>query len=98
MKPNIKTTQAFYHNLGKLFYAIAFSDKKVSPEEFKVLQEYVESYWLPYDDLTDIFGSDAAHLMEVVFEGVHFLMKVQTICTMLSLLIKMNNRIYIMIK
>ncbi|GAK94708.1 hypothetical protein JCM19298_283 [Nonlabens ulvanivorans] len=72
MKPNIKTTQAFYHNLGKLFYAIAFSDKKVSPEEFKVLQEYVESYWLPYDDLTDIFGSDAAHLIEVVFEGVHF--------------------------
>ena len=72
MKSNIKTTQAFYHNLGKLFYAIAFSDKKVSQEEFKTLKKYIENYWLQYDNLTDIFDNDAAHLIEVVFEGVQF--------------------------
>lgn len=72
MKSNIKTTQAFYHNLGKLFYAIAFSDKKVSQEEFKTLKQYIENYWLQYDNLTDIFDNDAAHLIEVVFEGVQF--------------------------
>lgn len=72
MKPNIKTTQAFYHNLGKLFYAVAFSDKKVREEEFKTLQDYVKEFWMDYDDLNDILDGDAALLIEIVFEGVQF--------------------------
>jgi hypothetical protein len=72
MKPAIKTTEAFYHNLGKLFYAVAFVDKKVSDEEFLTLQEYITDYWIAYDDLTDLFNHDAAHLIEVVFEGIQF--------------------------
>ncbi|MEP5131328.1 hypothetical protein, partial [Nonlabens ulvanivorans] len=72
MKPNIKTTESFYHNLGKLFYAVAFCDKKIAPEEFKTLQVYIEKFWLQYDELTDILGGDAAHLIEIVFEGVQF--------------------------
>lgn len=72
MKPNIKTTEAFYHNLGKLFYSIAAADKKVHEEEFKTLRSFIEKYWLDYDDLEDIFESDAAYLIEVVFEGVDF--------------------------
>ncbi|GAL01683.1 hypothetical protein JCM19314_1836 [Nonlabens ulvanivorans] len=72
MKPNIKTTESFYHNLGKLFYAVAFCDKKIAPKEFKTLQVYVEKFWLQYDELTDILGGDAAHLIEIVFEGVQF--------------------------
>jgi replication initiation and membrane attachment protein DnaB len=70
MKSNIKTTEAFYHNLGKLFYAVAFADKTVREEEVDTLHEYVEKYWLDYDDLEDVFDSDAAHLIEIVFEGV----------------------------
>lgn len=70
MKSDIKTTETFYHNLGKLFYAIAFADKTVRKEEVETLREYVKKYWLSYDDLTDAFGSDAAHLIEIVFEGV----------------------------
>tara|TARA_R110002051_G_scaffold91205_3_gene160296 strand:+ start:62065 stop:62472 length:408 start_codon:yes stop_codon:yes gene_type:complete len=70
MKPKIITTEAFYQNLGKLFYAVAFADKRVRPEEFSKLQECVLEYWLDYDDLQDVFGSDASFLIEMVFEGV----------------------------
>lgn len=70
MKTNIITTEAFYQNLGKLFYAIAFSDRKVRDEEFSKLQLCVLEYWLEYDDLLDTFGSDASYLIETVFEGV----------------------------
>lgn len=70
MKSNIKTTETFYHNLGKLFYAIAFADKHVHEDETAILQQYVRDYWLDYDDLNDVFDSDAAHLIEIVFEGV----------------------------
>jgi RNAse (barnase) inhibitor barstar len=72
MKPNIKTTQAFYHHLGKLFYAVAFSDKTVHEEEFKTLQNYIQEFWVDYDDLNDALDGDAALLIEIVFEGVQF--------------------------
>lgn len=72
MKSNIKTTETFYHNLGKLFYAVAAADKVLREEEFEPLRDYLENYWLDYDDLLDVFESDAAHLIEVVFEGVQF--------------------------
>ena len=70
MKSIIKTTETFYHNLGKLFYAVAFADKTVRKEEVETLREYVKKHWLSYDDLKDVFDSDAAHLIEIVFEGV----------------------------
>ncbi|RMB64113.1 hypothetical protein EAX61_01685 [Dokdonia sinensis] len=70
MEPKIITTEAFYQNLGKLFYAIAFADKRVRDEEFSKLQLCVLEYWLDYDDLLDTFGSDASFLIEIVFEGV----------------------------
>jgi glycosidase len=70
MKSIIKTTETFYHNLGKLFYAVAFADKTVRKEEVDTLREYVKKHWLSYDDLKDVFDSDAAHLIEIVFEGV----------------------------
>jgi len=43
----------------------------VREEESLILQQYVQKYWLDYDHLTDVFDSDAAHLITIVFEGVH---------------------------
>ena len=60
----------FYQQLGKLFYAIAAADKVVREEEFARLQSCVHDYWLEVDDLEDSLGSDAAHLITIVFEGV----------------------------
>ena len=61
---------SFYHQLGKLFYAIAAADKVVRDEEYSRLQYCVLNYWLDLDDLQDTFGSDAAYLIEIVFEGL----------------------------
>lgn len=69
METTQKRNLAFYHNLGKLFYAIAAKDKVVRSEEFSKLQLCIQEYWLDLDDLEDIFGSDAAYLIEIVFEG-----------------------------
>lgn len=70
MKPKIITTEAFYQNVGKLFYAVAFADRRVRDEEFSKLQLCVLEFWLDYDDLLDVFGSDASYLIGIVFEGV----------------------------
>ncbi|WGK64006.1 hypothetical protein [Croceiramulus getboli] len=60
---------SFYHSLGKLFYAIANADREVREEEYQRLQRYVSDYWTAIDDLEDVMGEDAAHLIKVVFEG-----------------------------
>lgn len=73
MKSNISTTEVFYQNLGKLFYAIAFADNRVHDEEYSRLQLCVLDLWLDYDDLFDVFGSDASYIIEMVFEGVEAL-------------------------
>lgn len=64
------TTKAFYQNLGKLFYAIAFTDKNVRQEEFSKLKVCILEFWLDYDHLLDVFGNDAAYQIEMVFEGL----------------------------
>lgn len=69
METTQKRNLAFYHNVGKLFYAIAATDKVVRSEEFSKLQLCIQEYWLDLDDLEDVFGSDAAYLIEMVFEG-----------------------------
>lgn len=73
MKTKQKRNLAFYHSLGKLFYAIAAADKVVRDEEFSRLQLCVREYWLNLNNLEDVFGSDAAYLIEIVFEGVEAL-------------------------
>ena len=70
MEAEMKRSLTFYHSLGKLFYAIAATDKVVRSEEFEKLQLCVLNYWLDLDDLEDAFGSDAAYLIEIVFEGL----------------------------
>ncbi len=60
---------AFYHSLGKLFYAIAAADKIVRPKELKKLQSCVEKYWLDLDHLQDVFRADPAYVIEVIFDG-----------------------------
>lgn len=63
-----KKTHKFYQNLGKLFYAVAASDKQVSLEEFDRLKQLVKSQWLHVDPITDNFGTDAAYQIEIVFD------------------------------
>ena len=68
MNTSLKLEIEFYQNLGKLFYAIAASDKIVRKEEIKTLIELVKSKWLALDDFEDEFQVDAAYQIETVFD------------------------------
>jgi hypothetical protein len=58
----------FYQNLGKLFYAIAASDKIIREQEISTLKDVVRSEWLSLDDNTDEFKTDSAFQIEIVFD------------------------------
>jgi hypothetical protein len=58
----------FYQNLGKLFYAVAAADNKVHPSEFLKLKDIVKSKWLDLDPVNDVFDTDAAYQIEIVFD------------------------------
>jgi hypothetical protein len=64
-------TLKFYQNLGKLFYAIAASDKKVRIVEVEKLKELVKNQWLDVDIIEDTFGTDAAYQIEIVFNWLN---------------------------
>ena len=71
MKKSLKLEIEFYQNLGKLFYAIAASDKIVRETEIETLIKLVKSKWLPLDDFEDEFQVDAAHQIETVFDWLN---------------------------
>lgn len=60
--------EKLYQNLGKLFYAIAAADNEIHKEEIDTLKEIVEKDWVKVDDLKDEFGTDAAYLIEFIFD------------------------------
>lgn len=60
--------QKFYQNLGKLFYAVAASDKVVKMEEIDTLKDIVEQEWVSIDDYQDEFGTDTAYQIEIIFD------------------------------
>jgi len=68
MKNNPEIMLEFYQNLGKLFFAVAAADKKVETNEITTLKECVTKYWLNLEDTDDVFGSDAAFQIEMVFD------------------------------
>ncbi|MBP2831476.1 hypothetical protein J8281_04685 [Aquimarina sp. U1-2] len=57
-----------YQNLGKLFYAIAASDRVVREAEYNMLRKIVQTKWLNASKVEDKFGPDAAYQIEIVFD------------------------------
>lgn len=68
MKASDETMVRFYRLLGKTFYSFAMVDKSVRQEEIEKLKELVQKEWLPVEDSFDVFGSDSAHQIEIVFD------------------------------
>lgn len=60
--------QKIYEKLGYLFYAIAAADAGVKPGEADHLRDIVKKLWLPIEDSTDEFGTDAAYYIDISFE------------------------------
>ena len=66
-----KMTLKVYQNLGKLFYAIAAADNEVRKVEFDKLKELVRKHWLELDPIEDIYSTDAAYQIEIVFDWLN---------------------------
>ncbi|GGX18595.1 hypothetical protein [Aquimarina muelleri] len=62
----------FYQNLGKLFYAIAASDKVVRKSEYDSLRKIVKSEWLKTGTMEDGFGVNASYQIEIVFDWLDY--------------------------
>ena len=58
----------FYSELGKLLYAVAKADGKISPKEAQEIHKAVAEELVPQEPHTDEFGTDAAHFTEIEFE------------------------------
>ena len=62
---------SFYRNLGKLFFAIAATDKTVKDIEFDTLKNLVKTQWIPLDNIEDSYGTDTAFQIEIVFDWLN---------------------------
>jgi hypothetical protein len=60
--------EAFYQKLGYLFYSIANSDRRVSPNEVNTLQQIIREDWISLDDHQDAYGSDTAYQIHIIFD------------------------------
>src|SRR5689334_16183311 len=58
----------FYSELGKLLYAVAEVDGKISPEEKQALKKIIRKELVPCENSTDEFGTDAAFYAEFEFD------------------------------
>ncbi|MBK7556734.1 MAG: hypothetical protein IPI55_19705 [Flavobacteriales bacterium] len=54
------THPELYANIGFALYSIAASDRRIAPAEVEVFKQQVKKNWLPLEDSTDEFGTDAA--------------------------------------
>lgn len=60
--------QLFYKELGRLLYAIAAADGKVSDKEVRMLKKVVSEQLVPQEVSTDHFGTDQAYITEFEFD------------------------------
>lgn len=62
------TQQKLYEALGYLYYSIAHADKKITAPEIEALSAAVKEQWVPLEDSTDDFGTDAAYYISICFD------------------------------
>lgn len=60
--------QLFYKELGRLLYAIAAADGKISDQEIRTLKKVVSDQLVPQEVSTDHFGTDQAYITEFEFD------------------------------
>lgn len=64
----IMEAQLFYKELGRLLYAIAAADGKVTTQEIKTLKRVVSEELVPQEASMDHFGTDQAYITEFEFD------------------------------
>lgn len=62
--------QKIYEQLGYLFYALASANKHLREREYEVLKKDIERDWIPLEDSTDEFGTDAANYIYFTYDSL----------------------------
>jgi uncharacterized tellurite resistance protein B-like protein len=60
--------QLLYKELGRLLYAMAAADGRISPAEARRLHEVVQGELVPMEPATDKYGTDQAWITEFEFD------------------------------
>jgi hypothetical protein len=67
MRSTPELENLFYQILGKLFYAMAATDKIVREEEVKKLKQIVNTEWLNLGEIKDKSEIDAMRQIKIIF-------------------------------
>ena len=68
MKPSDEMMSKLYHQLGRVFFLVAYADKSVHANEASALKKSINDYWLDYDNTFDEFEGDTAFHIEFTFD------------------------------
>jgi hypothetical protein len=60
--------QRIYEHTGYLLYSIAAADGAIKEAEVSAIRDLINKEWLPLEDSTDEFGTDAAHYILMTFD------------------------------
>ena len=64
-------TLRLFQEIGKVLYAIAIADKKIHPKEYDTVKRIVNEHWGAVYRTTDLYGTDASHQIEIVFDWLY---------------------------
>ena len=59
-----------YEQLGYLFYALASAVKHLTKKEYEILRKDIEREWIPLENSTDEFGTDAANYIYFTYDSL----------------------------
>jgi len=65
---NVLNYNRLYKELGNLFFAIAYSDGKITPKEKECLNNEIQFSWKHFEESKDRFGSDRSFVIQYEFE------------------------------
>jgi len=68
MKHSTELMSMLYHQLGRVFFLVAYADREIQKKESEVLRQKINEYWLDYDETWDEFAGDTAFQIEFTFD------------------------------
>ena len=65
-----KKVDVFYSQLGKIFYAVAMSDKTIQEEEYLIFQKYIENDWVKKENLLTNSSENSVNQIKTMFDWI----------------------------
>ena len=61
----------FYRQLGKIFYAVAMSDKTIREEEYLIFQKHIENDWVKKENLLTNSSENSVNQIKTMFDWMN---------------------------